>query len=82
MPGPVYLDIGCGYGKWGFLLRNYRGMEYPGALKITGVDLFQPHIDSLQDKGIYDELGAVRRLSFPLKTSRLTRRYVARCWST
>jgi len=67
MPGPVYLDIGCGYGKWGFLLRNYRGMDYPGELKITGVDLFQPHIDSLQDKGIYDELKCCSATELPFE---------------
>jgi SAM-dependent methyltransferase len=65
LPGPEYLDVGCGYGKWGFLLRTYRSMDYPGKLKVTGVDLFQPHIDSLRNKGIYDALRCCSAISLP-----------------
>ncbi len=65
LPGPTYLDVGCGYGKWGFLLRSYRSMEYAGTFQVTGVDLFQPHIDSLQGKGIYDDLRCASALELP-----------------
>jgi ubiquinone/menaquinone biosynthesis C-methylase UbiE len=65
LPGPCFLDVGCGYGKWGFLLRNYRSMDYPGELKIAGVDLFQPHIDSLQGKGLYDDLRCCSATELP-----------------
>jgi len=67
LPGPSFLDIGCGYGKWGFLLRTYRSMDYGDKLKITGVDLFQPHIDSLQGKGFYDELRCCSATELPFE---------------
>jgi SAM-dependent methyltransferase len=65
LPGPKFLDVGCGYGKWGFLLRAYRTMEYGADLKITGIDLFQPHIDSLKRNGQYDELRCASALELP-----------------
>jgi len=67
LPGPAYLDVGCGYGKWGFLLRKYRSMDHPEPLKITGVDLFQPHIDKLQGTGIYDELRCCSATELPFE---------------
>ncbi len=65
LPGPHFLDVGCGYGKWGYLLRSYRTMEYGADLKITGVDLFQPHIDSLQSKKLYDDLRCCSAINLP-----------------
>jgi SAM-dependent methyltransferase len=67
LPGPSYLDVGCGYGKWGFLLRRYRGMDYAEELKVAGVDLFQPHIDSLQGTGIYDDLRCCSATELPFE---------------
>lgn len=65
LPGPAYLDVGCGYGKWGFLLRSYRSLEYGADFKVTGVDLFQPHIDQLKSKGIYDDLRCCSAIELP-----------------
>lgn len=65
LPGPSFLDVGCGYGKWGFLLRSYRTMEYGAAFKVTGVDLFEPHIESLRGKDIYDSLHCCSAIELP-----------------
>lgn len=65
LPGPSYLDVGCGYGKWGFLLRKYRGTEYGADLRITGVDLFEPHIASLRPTGLYEELACCSATELP-----------------
>jgi ubiquinone/menaquinone biosynthesis C-methylase UbiE len=65
LPGPHFLDVGCGYGKWGYLLRSYRTMQYGSDIRITGVDLFQPHIDSLEPKKIYDDLRCCSAISLP-----------------
>lgn len=67
LPGPAFLDIGCGYGKWGFLLKTYRGTDYPEGFKVTGVDLFQPHLDTLQKQGIYDELQCCSATEMPFE---------------
>jgi SAM-dependent methyltransferase len=62
--GTSFLDVGCGYGKWGFLLKTYR----QGA--VTGVDLFEPHLRSLEKYGVYDSLhlAPATRLPFPDKS--------------
>ena len=67
LPGPRFLDVGCGCGKWGFLLRTYKAMEYRDDLNITGVDAFQPHIDTLGQKGIYNRLVCCSASSLPFE---------------
>ena len=60
--GTSFLDVGCGYGKWGFLLKTYRGP----ATKVTGVDLFGAHLNALRPRNIYDHLvnGSATALPF------------------
>ena len=67
--GTTFLDIGCGHGKWGYLLKTYRwSSEKPVA--VTGIDLFEPHIKSLENRGIYDRLhvGSATELPFQDKS--------------
>jgi SAM-dependent methyltransferase len=63
--GPRFLDVGCGMGKWGYLLKKYAS---PGErVYVAGVDAFAPHVASLRREGIYDEVkvGDARDLPFP-----------------
>jgi SAM-dependent methyltransferase len=62
--GNAFLDIGCGHGKWGHLLKTYRwSSEKP--VTVTGIDLFEPHIKSLESRGIYDQLRVGSALDLP-----------------
>lgn len=46
------LDIGCGVGSWGFLIRNYIS---PNA-EIIGVDISAEKLEKLRNLNIYNEL--------------------------
>lgn len=53
--GNSFLDVGCGHGKWGYLLKKYRwSSTFPTV--VTGIDLFEPHIRTLEKEAIYDSL--------------------------
>src|SRR5579871_2647300 len=67
--GSHFLDLGCGYGKWGFLLKRYRRQERT-TVTTTGVDLYESHIRSLAAQPIYDRLlvGNARDLPFADKS--------------
>ena len=53
--GTTFLDVGCGHGKWGYLLKKYA--DPPSARRhVTGLDVFEPHVKTLQAEGIYDEV--------------------------
>ena len=45
------IDIGCGKGTMGALLRNYRPVEYS-----VGVDAFPPYLVHNANRGYYDDL--------------------------
>ena len=62
--GSTFLDVGCGYGKWGYLLRKYAPPSSQ-ARHITGIDVFEPHLRSLQTQHIYDELRCGDALQLP-----------------
>lgn len=66
--GTSFLDVGCGHGKWGYLLKKYRWF-IGGPATVTGIDLFEPHIESLKKHAIYDDLrvGSAIQLPFPDK---------------
>lgn len=55
------LDIGCGFGLWGFLCREYldafneRVYKKDWQVRITGVELFGPYIQDHQ-RALYDEI--------------------------
>jgi SAM-dependent methyltransferase len=52
--GPKILDIGCGYGKWGFLAKTHGWMFNCNKPSVIGVDLFLPHLKSVLSNGFYD----------------------------
>lgn len=60
--GRRILDIGCGYGKWGFLARKYL---YPQDIYLVGLDAFEPHVHSLKAAGIYNGLSVAKAASLP-----------------
>jgi predicted TPR repeat methyltransferase len=55
------LDVGCGFGLWGFLCREYldvwNGRVLPGRweVKIDGIELFEPYIQAHQ-RAIYSNI--------------------------
>lgn len=53
--GDSFLDVGCGHGKWGYLLKKYRWSS-GSEPTVTGIDLFEPHIRSLEQQKVYDTL--------------------------
>ncbi|MEX2175669.1 MAG: class I SAM-dependent methyltransferase [Pirellulaceae bacterium] len=64
--GSNFLDVGCGHGKWGYLLKTYRwSNEEP--VSITGIDLFEPHIESLAQFNVYDKLQVASATNLPFE---------------
>jgi SAM-dependent methyltransferase len=63
--GVRILDVGCGYGKWGALLKKYTA---PGATRyVAGVDLFPGHVATLRKEGVYDEVREGSALDLPFE---------------
>lgn len=58
----IVVDVGCGYGEWGALLRRKRGFFY-----LIGVDIWKPHLIKLRKTDIYDELIQVNAPKLPFK---------------
>lgn len=58
--GNKILDVGCGYGKWGFLAKKYFWAACQGSSCeepfIAGLDCHQPNLDGLRAHRLYDEL--------------------------
>lgn len=64
--GPKVLDIGCGFGRWGTLIRtNYWETHQPdleSQVEIEGCDGFLPNVEMARRSGHYKE---VHHLLFP-----------------
>lgn len=45
------LDVACGQGEWGFLLKVRQKCSY-----LVGVDVWDPYLDALGDLKVYDRL--------------------------
>ena len=62
--GSSFLDVGCGHGKWGYLLKKYAD---PSAepRHVTGLDVFEPHVKALRAEGIYDDVRVGDATSLP-----------------
>jgi len=62
--GTRFLDVGCGHGKWGYLLKKY---ATPPSQKryVAGVDVFPPHVESLRAEGIYDDVRVGDAVALP-----------------
>ncbi len=58
--GNKILDVGCGYGKWGFLSKKYFWTSRNGNAReqpfVVGIDVHLPNITCLTTHRIYDHL--------------------------
>lgn len=70
--GSKILDIGTGYGKWGFLVKKFF-WEISGNDEaipmVGGIDIFLPHLLSLKKTSIYDFLINCNAARIPLKNN-------------
>jgi SAM-dependent methyltransferase len=46
-----FLDVGCGFGRWGMLIRTYSNPMY-----LVGIDIWKPYLMQIKHKRIYDDL--------------------------
>lgn len=69
--GKRILDVGCGYGKWGFLVKKYFWNTQDGNMVdqpfVAGVDCHQPNIDWLASHQIYDQLLCANATQLPFE---------------
>jgi SAM-dependent methyltransferase len=58
--GPRILDVGCGFGKWGYLcMTNYWETHAPEAgtsPQIVGIDGYAPNVQMARSKGCYNNV--------------------------
>lgn len=64
--GTRFLDVGCGHGKWGYLLKKYADPSAPPRV-IVGVDAFEPHVQALRAENIYDEVRVGNAVALPFE---------------
>ena len=63
--GKTVLDLGCGYGHWGHLLRTHYFSDDPArTARITGVDIHEGNVAFCRSTGVYDELGCADAVEF------------------
>ena len=63
--GRTVLDLGCGYGHWGHLLRTHYHSDDPDkAARVTGVDIHEGNVVFCRGTGVYDELRCADALEF------------------
>lgn len=63
--GQRILDLGCGHGAWGFLIR----LKKQGRPTMTGIDVWKPFLASLRNTGLYDDLICADACHLPLKSN-------------
>jgi ubiquinone/menaquinone biosynthesis C-methylase UbiE len=72
--GNRILDVGCGFGKWGFLVKKYFWNTGDGSTTtepyVVGIDCHTPNVEHLREHHIYDEVekGNAMALPFPDKS--------------
>jgi len=56
------LDVGCGLGYWGFILKGYLGVPH-----VVGVDIDSSKVEFARRLGVYDELytSDIREFNYP-----------------
>jgi SAM-dependent methyltransferase len=57
----LILDVGCGYGKYGVLLREY----IDGLPEVHGVEMWEQYVAPFRLRGIYDQLSVGNALAIP-----------------
>jgi len=59
----VILDVGCGFGDWGFFIRTRKsGVPY-----LIGLDIWRPYLEKVCLLKVYDDLIQVKLPQIPLK---------------
>lgn len=58
------LDVGCGFGKYGVLLREY----LTPTPRVDGIELWEPYVEPHRLRGIYEQLHVGDALHLPRKT--------------
>lgn len=64
--GASFLDIGCGYGKWGYLIKKYL-WDKERSPSVVGMDIFEPHLHNNLTRYIYDSVVLGNACSLPFK---------------
>ena len=63
--GRTVLDLGCGFGHWGHLLRTHYHSDDPDQTAcVTGVDIHQGNVDFCASTGVYHALACADALDF------------------
>ncbi len=63
--GTTVLDLGCGYGHWGHLLRTHYHSEDPAlAAQVTGVDIHEGNVAFCRATGVYRVLECADAVEF------------------
>lgn len=63
--GRTVLDLGCGFGHWGHLLRTHYHSDEPAReARVTGVDIHRGNVDFCASTGVYDALACADALDF------------------
>jgi SAM-dependent methyltransferase len=69
--GRRVLDVGCGYGKWGFLTKRFFWLTADGTPtavpEVWGVDIFGNHLEELRRQGIYDAVAVADAARLPFR---------------
>jgi ubiquinone/menaquinone biosynthesis C-methylase UbiE len=61
-----FLDVGCGFGRWGMLIRTYSNPMY-----LVGIDIWKPYMTQIKHKHIYDDLILADASNLPIAKKRL-----------
>jgi len=63
--GTTVLDLGCGFGHWGHLLRTHYHSDAPAlAARVTGVDIHDGNVAFCRSTGVYHALECADALTF------------------
>jgi len=70
--GEKILDVACGLGKWGQLIRTSWGLTSSGRSQvkyelIVGLDVYLPYLRILKQQGIYDEVCCADATTLPFR---------------
>ena len=69
--GKRILDVGCGYGKWGFLTKKYFWNTQNGSLIeqpfVAGLDIHPANVKTVAEHRIYDQLLEGNATSLPFE---------------
>lgn len=56
------LDVGCGYGEWGFFLKTRKNCKW-----VIGIDIWKPYLKNLKPYKVYDDLIQAKAAFLPFR---------------